>query len=245
MTKIFAHRGYSFKYPENTMIAFKKAIEYGADGIECDIQRTKDGVLVISHDEDLERIVGEKLYIKDLTYNELLKYNFGNKEFYETLPTLENLIKFLQDKDILLNIELKTDVFRYSGIERQTLYLVKKYNFEDRVIFSSFNFDSVKRIINLGTKSDAAYLVKRNFFIFLKAVRNNINIHPSYKFMESVPFFYDLTNEVKVRVWTINDENIMEELIKKNIDSIITNKVELALDVRSKLQDENFTRRNN
>ena len=100
MTKIFGHRGYSGKYPENTMLAFKKAYEIGADGIECDVQRSKDGVLVISHDPDLKRIVGENKYIKDLTYNELSRYNFSNmKEYNEKIPTLESLLIYAKDKE--------------------------------------------------------------------------------------------------------------------------------------------------
>ena len=71
MTKNFAHRGFSGKYPENTLLAFSKAIEEGVDGIENDVHLTKDGVLVVMHDELVDRTTNGKGYIKDKTYEEL------------------------------------------------------------------------------------------------------------------------------------------------------------------------------
>ena len=68
MTKNFAHRGFSGKYPENTMLAFQKAIEVGADGIELDVQLTKDGEVVIIHDETIDRTTDGKGYVVDYTY---------------------------------------------------------------------------------------------------------------------------------------------------------------------------------
>ena len=74
MTKNFAHRGFSGKYPENTMLAFEKAVEIGADGVELDVQLTKDGEVVIIHDETIDRTTDGKGYVVDYTYEELSKF---------------------------------------------------------------------------------------------------------------------------------------------------------------------------
>lgn len=71
MTKIFAHRGFKGNYPENTMIAFEHALHSGADGIELDVQLTKDGRLAVIHDEKLNRTTNMKGLVKDYTYEEL------------------------------------------------------------------------------------------------------------------------------------------------------------------------------
>lgn len=247
MTKIFGHRGYSGKYPENTMLAFKKAYEIGADGIECDVQRSKDGVLVISHDPDLKRIVGENKYIKDLTYNELSRYNFSNmKEYNEKIPTLESLLIYAKDKDLILNLELKTDDFRYSGIERQTLNMVRKYDMEDQVIFSSFNFNSIDRLIKLKTSSDCAYLVGKNIFNFFKAQRSGLNMHPSLVLLKKMPFFDNLTKNIKLRIWTVNEGEDIKEMLDRKIEAIITNDIGLALKLRDEGENNGrFAKANN
>ena len=78
MTGILAHRGFSGKYPENTMLAFKKAAELDIAGFETDVQMTKDGVLVITHDEEISRVSNGKGYIKDMTLKELKELDFRN-----------------------------------------------------------------------------------------------------------------------------------------------------------------------
>ena len=123
--KKLAHRGYSYLYPENTMLAFQKAIERGFDGIETDVHLTKDGYLVLCHDETIDRTSNGKGYIKDLTLDELKQYSFScHSQYNEKIPLLKDLLLLIKDKDILLNIELKTDVIHYQGIEKKVYDLV-------------------------------------------------------------------------------------------------------------------------
>ena len=77
MSKIYGHRGFSGKYPENTMLAFKKAIEIGCDGIELDVHLTKDNELVIIHDEDIKRTANGQGLVRDMTLEELRKFDFS------------------------------------------------------------------------------------------------------------------------------------------------------------------------
>ena len=127
MTKNFAHRGFSGKYPENTLLAFSKAIEEGVDGIENDVHLTKDGVLVVMHDELVDRTTNGKGYIKDKTYEELaqLDASYIFKEYGpQKVPTLREYLELVKDTDIITNIELKTGVFEYPGIEQKVLSLI-------------------------------------------------------------------------------------------------------------------------
>jgi len=133
---ILGHKGYSAKYPPNTLRAFLKAIEYGADGVELDVWRTRDGKIVVSHDQDLKKVWGVKVDIGKTTYKELLNYELQG----EKIPLLEEVYEHLPDNAII-NVEIKElsvvdDVFK----------IVKRYNALKRTIFSSFELNALKRL---------------------------------------------------------------------------------------------------
>jgi glycerophosphoryl diester phosphodiesterase len=146
-TIIFAHRGASGYCPENTLAAFKKAIQLGATGIETDVQLTKDGRVVIIHDESLARTAGLNQLVKDTDYEELATLDAGGwygAEFQdERIPTLEQLLELLKPTDIILNIELKNGVFPYPDLEQKVIDMVRNSQMTDRVIISSFNHYSL------------------------------------------------------------------------------------------------------
>ena len=152
--KVFAHRGYSGKYPENTMLSFKKAAETGCDGIELDVQLTRDGIVVIIHDETIERTTDGTGEVKDFTYDELKKYNadmvFGGKHGFEPIPTFEEYCQWAKDQDLITNIEIKSGVYYYEELEEKTLELVRGYGLEKKVFFSSFNHVSLIRLKELA-----------------------------------------------------------------------------------------------
>lgn len=135
----FAHRGASAVCPENTMAAFRKGLELGATGIETDVQMTKDGGLVLIHDETLNRTTSGTGYVKDHTLAELLEVDAGSwfgPEFKdERLPLLEDLLDLLQGRDTILNIELKNGTFLYPGMEEKVIAAVRDFKMSDRVIF--------------------------------------------------------------------------------------------------------------
>ncbi len=142
MTKIFAHRGASAYAPENTVEAFALAMEQGADGIELDVQMTKDGQVVVIHDETIDRVSDGTGAVRDYTLEELKKFHFSNHmENYENaaIPTLKEVLDLIKSSNMLLNIELKTGIYWYPNLEEKTMELVKEAGMEDRVIYSSFN----------------------------------------------------------------------------------------------------------
>ena len=153
-TKVWAHRGASGwdkQYgPENTMPAFERAIKMEADGIETDVQLTKDGILVLAHDETIDRVSDGSGWIKDYTLKELRGFSFSkpHPEFGKVeIPTLEDLLCLLQDTKLELNIELKSSVLYYEGLEEKTAELVHRMGMDERVIYSSFSHYSVKKVM--------------------------------------------------------------------------------------------------
>ena len=158
--KNLAHRGYSAKYPENTMEAFIKAYEKGFDGVETDVHLTKDGVLVLIHDEKINRTSTGKGYVKDLTIQELRQYNYCYKSYgHYDIPTLEELLRFIQDKDFIVNIELKTDVIHYQDIEEKLKHkLGRKVTVKSRgegsgkIEIEFYNHEDLDRLLDVLNK---------------------------------------------------------------------------------------------
>ena len=140
--KVFAHRGASGDYPENTMLAFSKALFIGVDGIELDVHKSKDGHLVVIHDEDVQRTFKGKGLIKDYTLEEIKSFMCRKFEFIENedckVPTLREVFDLIKSKDVILNIEAKTDLIHYD-LEQDLLDLIKEYGIEDKIFMSSFN----------------------------------------------------------------------------------------------------------
>ena len=149
---VFAHRGASGYAPENTIVSFKKAMELGADGFELDVQLTKDGEIVVIHDEWLERLTDGKGFVRDYTLEQLRELNF-NKNFPEygiqRVRTLKEVYELVKDSDIEINVELKTGIFDYPGIVEKVLALAEEMNMKDRVIYSSFNHYTCVKIREL------------------------------------------------------------------------------------------------
>lgn len=239
MCKIFAHRGYSGKYPENTMIAFKKALECGVDGIELDVQLTKDGEVVIIHDETIDRTTTGKGFVVDYTYEELEKFDasFKFKDLgFNKIPTLREYFQLVKDYDIVTNVELKTGINEYLGIEEKVWELIKEYNLEEKVIISSFNHFSVMRMKKIAPQLKYGFL-SEDWIIDAGKYTHSHGVqcyHP--RFNNLVP---DVIKELKkynleINTWTVNLEEDMRYLYSNNIDVIITNYPELAQEIKNK-----------
>lgn len=237
MSKIFAHRGYSGKYPENTMLAFEKAIEVGVDGIELDVQLTKDGEIVIIHDETIDRTTDGSGYVVDYTYEELSKFN-ANYKFKEMgfnkIPTLREYFELVKNLEIVTNIELKTGINQYLGIEEKVLKLIREYNLEKRVIISSFNHFSVMKMKKLAPDLKYGFL-SEDWIIDAGKYTASHGVqcyHP--RFNNLIP---EVIEELKkynleINTWTVNEEKDMRYLYSKEIDVIITNYPELAKKIK-------------
>lgn len=229
MSKNFAHRGFSGKYPENTMLAFIKAVEEGVDGIELDVQLTKDGIPVIIHDETIDRTTDGVGNVVDFTYEELKKYDasfkFKNLGMFNPIPTLEEYLNYIQNFDVVTNIELKTGVNEYLGIEEKVLELIQKYGLEKKVIISSFNHFTIMRFKKLAPHIKCGFLTESwliNGGEYTK--KNGIECyHPYFKNLIPEVIKELKENRIEINTWTVNSEEDMRYLIKHEVNSIITN----------------------
>ena len=125
---VWAHRGASGYAPENTLAAFEKAVELGADGVELDIQLTKDDEIVVIHDEKIDRTSDGEGWVKDYTLEELRGFNYNRtKPEYEhaDIPTMREVFELLKPTGLFINIEIKTGVFFYEKIEEKILWIWK------------------------------------------------------------------------------------------------------------------------
>lgn len=237
MSKIFAHRGYSGKYPENTMIAFIKAVEVGVDGIELDVQLTKDGEVVIIHDETLDRTTNGKGYVNEYSLEEISKFNakfiFDELDF-TPIPTLREYLEYIKEFDIVTNIELKNSIIDYSNIEKKVVELVKEFNLEEKVIISSFNHFSILRVKSILPTLKCAFL-SEDWIIDAGKYTSSHNIecyHPRFTSL-TPPILEELKKyNLEINTWTVNEKKDIKQLLEKKVDSIITNYPELAIQIR-------------
>lgn len=231
MTKNIAHRGFSDLYPENTMLAFRKAVEAGADGIELDVHFTKDREVVVIHDEYIDRTSDGKGAVESYTYDELSKFNafgrFHGKYEFQKIPTLREYFEFIAPLDgFITNIELKTGINEYPGIEKAVLSLIDEFNLRDRIIISSFNHFSVQRFKALAPDVKCGFLEESRIIDFGSyAKKHGVEfIHPLYKCLTPDVFREVYSNGIGINTWTVNDEESAEYLIKNNVNAVISNK---------------------
>lgn len=234
MTKYFGHRGYSGKYPENTLLAFQKAIEAGAAGIELDVQYSKDGKMVVIHDETLDRTTNGSGLVKDHTLEELkaldASYIFTGQYGKVEIPTLDEVLALVRNYDIITNIELKTGKFEYLGIEEDVRDCVKKYDLCDKVIISSFNHFSVKRMQKAAPELKCGFLFE-SWLIDAGKYCHSQGIqcfHPEFRNL--IP---SVVSEVKqygleINTYTVNTYEDFKRLSDLDVDVAIGNYPELV-----------------
>lgn len=193
--KIWAHRGCCYAWPENTLQAFEAACEYPITGIELDIQLTKDGEIVVIHDEKVDRTTDGSGYVKDFTLEEIkgLKIETNAMESgekaYTEVPTMDEVFRLLKpyciQKGLLINIELKNSVIRYEGMEKKILGLVEKWELQDYIVYSSFNPESVLLIKEMLPSAETGILASKLSDCLNFAKANTVDaLHPYIKMLD-------------------------------------------------------------
>jgi len=230
MTKNFAHRGFSARYPENTMLAFRKAIEAGCDGIELDVHLSRDGYLAVIHDENVRRTTNGAGLVKDMTLDDLRRLDAGSNE---RIPTLEEYFDMVETLSVITNIELKNNSIWYQGMEEKLVETVRRRHMEDRVIFSSFNHYSILKCKALAPEIRCGFLY--NCWIInagAYAREHGVEcVHPEHHSLTADILAEMRENNIAVNTWTVNDREDMERLLRLNVDSIITNEPALLAGV--------------
>lgn len=227
MTKVIAHRGASGYAPENTLRAFQQAVLLGADGVELDVQLTRDGELVVIHDETLDRTTTGAGRVYSYTFAELRTLDAGRwfspSPKPERIPHLREVLELLAGTDLLLNVELKNDVVPYEGIEAKLCTLLQDYP-NQQVIVSSFNHYSLRKLKQINPACNIALLyMERIVEPWLYAHKQKaVALNPHYP--NIVPELVAGCREANVALyaWTVNREEDMKRLLVAGIDGVMT-----------------------
>jgi glycerophosphoryl diester phosphodiesterase len=239
LVQVIAHRGFSSRYPENTMLAFERALDLGADGAEFDVQLTKDGIPVVFHDESLQRITDDPRLIKDLTLEELkqfdLSYKFAGVCPVQRIPTLEEYCSLVQDRDFLSILEFKTAIFEYDGIEQKVIDMIRRFDLSKRVVLSSFNHYTLLRCKTIAPDLPCGILYECRIAEPQDYCRRlgMQYLHPDYRFLDDAELAkYELAG-VKTSPWTVDEDDEIRYLLRQpNILAIMCNKPDRALALR-------------
>lgn len=192
--KIWAHRGCSQMYPENTLLSFSKAAAIEKlTGIELDIQLTKDNYIVVCHDEKVDRTTDGIGEVREFTLAELkkLKIDAGNG-IYEQIPTIEEVLDLLNERmcnGLKLNIELKNSRIAYEGMEEKIIELIHQRNLQKSVVYSSFSALSLEKIRKLDSETEIGILDSKvsDCLFKLKGGCGADALHPYWKGIDLPP----------------------------------------------------------
>ena len=244
-TRIFAHRGDAIHCPENTLAAFNSAINAGADGLELDVQLTKDETLVVIHDERIDRTTDGEGWVKSFTFNELQAFDAGSwfdPSFNEErIPRLEDVFKLMQQNDLIVNVELKTGIVQYQGIEEQLLTLIAEWGYENRVIISSFNHYSLAKIRELHPAIETAALFMEGLFEPWSYIKTFGATSMHCFFPVAIPEMIEGAQQhgTALRAFTVNEDHHLKNLIHQRIDGVITDDPKKAARIRQSLYENN------
>ncbi|MCP4138086.1 MAG: glycerophosphodiester phosphodiesterase [bacterium] len=230
--KKIAHRGYSEKYPENTLLAFEKAIEHGAHMIELDIHLSKDGIPVVIHDDYINRTSNGQGMVKDLTLEELRAFNYNNGNSAcgdQAIPTLEDVLDLVKGK-AELNIEIKKCPVKYDKIEAALVELLKKKGFLESAIISSFDHFSLRIIKDIEPVIKTGMLYDSEWLMFRQEVEalDLYSIHPNVDVVEPGQVKWAKEKGLKVYPWVAYNRGTIERLsVMGLVDGIMVNELEL------------------
>jgi glycerophosphoryl diester phosphodiesterase len=163
--QIIAHRGGSTNAPENTLAAFQNAITLGVDWLEFDVQMTKDGALVVIHDETVDRTTEGTGAVRDLSLEEIRSLDAGQGE---KVPTFEEVVQLAKTNGVRILPEMKSANL-YPGIEEKLLQELEQADYLDQTVIQSFNADSLERLHRLNPQAKLCALYGLNPGLILQA----------------------------------------------------------------------------
>lgn len=262
---VFAHRGSSNLFPENTELAFVNSFAMGVDAFETDIRLTKDGKIITQHNEDIDETTDGTGKVIDYTYDEIKEFNFGYrfKDINGNVPYVENRVDGLYPMEVsnffrkfgdnvVYSIDIKDD--GENGIKSaELLYkFVKEYKLEKNVIFSSFNEENLKHlrkishgeIIISGSIEKTKEVVYASYFGYdgFKKFNTHAMMIPRFEKLplDTKYLIYKIhRHNMAVCYWTIDTEEEMRMLIDKKVDGIITDRIDLLLKIKEEMIRKN------
>ena len=218
MLKI-GHRGARAYEPENTLSSFRKAVELGANAVELDVRKTKDGKLVVIHNSDVNKTTNGEGAVNELTLEQIQKLVTDKGEH---IPTLDDVLDSV-GKKVKVLVEIKE-----VGTEKQVLDLIHKKGITDNVILVSFHEESLKKIREINDKVETGLIYVRH----KNPVQTALDLKATY-LLSLYSFTYSANVKkahekgLKVIVWTINKKEEVEEYKKKGVDGIASDRPDI------------------
>ncbi|EMY15208.1 glycerophosphodiester phosphodiesterase family protein [Leptospira weilii str. Ecochallenge] len=233
---IFAHRGFSGEFPENTMIAFQKAIQAKADLIELDVTLSEDREVVVIHDDDLDRttkLVGNVRKFEAKILNELDAGSWFSRKFRkEKIPLLKDVLRLIQKSKTDLNIEIKSTALdphmNENSIELSILSLVRQFQLLPRIVISSFSWECLERIRKLNQQIKLGVLVGdesgsvSEAIVFGKKIKA-WSIHPSMEDASEENLRLISEKNFLSVVYTVNEAEEIKRFLSRGADGLFTN----------------------
>lgn len=226
---VMAHRGYSAAAPENTLPAFQLAIDHGCERAELDVQMTKDGIVMVTHDANLRRCAGRNENIYDLTYDEVRRLDagrwFGQKYTGTRVPTLEEVLDQCKGR-IQLNIEIKPNAAT-PELEAETVRIIYEKGFEHDCVITSQSYDTLCKVKELAPEIQTGYILALGVGSYYDL--------PAADFfsVESTFITPGMVQQIHLRgktisAWTVNRQEDASDLLSLGVDDIITDKPEMV-----------------
>ena len=222
-TEITAHRGGAWKAPENTISALQYTIDSGADYAEIDVQETKDGELILLHDDSLKRTAGVKKNVWDMTLKQVEKLdagaNFHKKFRGEKIPEFTEVLKFCKGR-LDLNIEIKYNG-KNKGIVNKVVRAIKENHFEDHCVVTSMNYQFLKQIKKTAPEIRTGYIMTMTYGgVQGMEAADFFSVKHTYVDEKFVTQAHALGKEV--HVWTVNYKGDAKRMLDMGVDNIIT-----------------------
>jgi glycerophosphoryl diester phosphodiesterase len=219
------------------MISFQEVERVGADGIELDVQLTKDGEVVIIHDETLDRTTTGVGWVKDYTLKEIREldasYKFPDYGVCK-VPSLEEVFNWALSNSLSINVELKNTSIRYEGMEEKVIELVRHYHYKKRVILSSFNHYSLVHCKQLAPEIQLGVLYNKRLFepwVYAKRM-GATSIHPNHRVASDSVISLSQQHGIEVRPYTVNKKRDIIRLLSVQCSALITDFPERAIAIR-------------
>jgi glycerophosphoryl diester phosphodiesterase len=228
---VVGHRGAMGHCPENTLASFERALDLGADWIELDVHLSRDGELIVIHDETLERTTNGHGLVREHTLSELRALDAGDGQ---CIPTLPEVLSFARGRGTVVDIEIKNAPIFYQGIEEAVVQAVRDARMVDDVIVISFDHAAVKRVKELEPRLATGVLYAcrpTDGGIGLARAARADALLPHWAYVTHDDVARAHAEDLSVAPWASSDPKVLRHLVDCGVDAIGTNHPDVLRDV--------------
>ncbi len=217
------------------MAAFESAMRLGADGIECDLQLTRDGQVVIFHDANLRRLCGREDVVARSTYEHLKSARIGPQGTHN-IPLLDEFLELVRGK-IAINLELKSHPLSTGSLESKVVEAIRRHRCEEQILFSSFQPPVLWRLGRLAPDILRGYLFEKYLglhrSIWPRLKTYSINPPLTLATDQNIRVWHE--QHLPIFVWTVNQEDDIKRLLHAGVEGLITDDIQLAITIRDQI----------